>query len=43
MNGIIPPDEWKHNPAINDKFNDSVALWLASKAVIPPTYWNHDP
>ena len=35
-NGIIPPEEWEHNPYIKDISNDTVAMYLARKGIIPP-------
>ena len=35
-NGIIPPDEWKHEADFKDSFNNTVAIELAKNGIIPP-------
>jgi len=39
-NGIIPPEEFKHEPNIKRKDNDyTVAHYLACNGIIPPKEW----
>ena len=34
--GIIPPEEWEHNPILKEDINgNTVAMILASKGIIP--------
>ena len=42
-NGIIPPKEWIHDPALCDKNEYTVAMCLALNKIIPPKEWYHDP
>lgn len=41
--GIIPPNEWLHDPMLQDIFGMTVGMILAVKKIIPPKEWYHDP
>jgi len=34
-NGIVPPQEWEHDPTVCDKDGMSVAIYLAKKKITP--------
>ena len=34
--GIIPPEEYNHNPTMRGNYEDTVAARLALKRIIPP-------
>ena len=36
INGIIPPKEWEHDPAIKGRNGLTVAMVLAQNGIIPP-------
>ena len=33
--GIVPPMEWTHNSYLLNKYGNTVAMYLASKGIIP--------
>ena len=37
--GIIPPNEWIHDPSLQDLNKETVAMKLANKGIIPPKEW----
>lgn len=41
-NKIIPPEQWKHDKLLKNRYGGTVAICLAGKGVIPPDYWMHD-
>ena len=40
--GVIPPEEWKHDPLKANKKGVTVAIGLAKNGIIPDEYWMHD-
>ena len=43
INNIIPPKEWKHNPTLKDKNNQTVAMHLIDRKIFPPKEWCYNP
>ncbi len=37
--GIIPSQEWVHNPNIKNNDGETVAILLARNGIIPPKEW----
>ena len=43
-NGIIPPKEWYHNPALKDNNGWTTAMVIANFCrQVPDNHWNHNP
>lgn len=40
-NGIIPPEEWYHDPALRDTDKETVATLLARNGITIPSEWKH--
>ena len=40
---IRPPKEWYHNPELQDRSKNTVAILFAIHGVIPPEEWRHRP
>ena len=34
--GIMPPKQWEHDPLLKDQNDNTVAIILSSKGIIPP-------
>lgn len=37
------PDEWYHDPILQNINGDTVAILMAKNGIIPPQQWYHDP
>ena len=43
-NGIIPSEEWEHDPELKDNNNETVAMQIAYYCKqVPPDEWDHNP
>ena len=40
-NNIIPPEEWYHDPKLRNKADETVAIILINKKILPPKNMEH--
>ena len=42
-NKIEIPKEWMHDPTLQNKTGNTVAMMFVMQRRVPPDYWHHDP